>query len=189
MSGAHVNDTGANTVSFARKLAESPRFKTLFRDGMNLVEEVAAYLDGPGRDAAKALPRTVAIAYAAESMRLTTRLMQLASWLLVRRAINEGEMQASEDAGENRKARLCAQDIASNPGLFEQLPVELQELTSRSLRLQARLLYLDRSIHETEDDETSESRAVVPPSLAQSNMLSELGSQWEKLRVAFNGRQ
>ena len=33
-----------------------------------------------------------ALGYAAESMRLTTRLMQVASWLLVQRAVREGEM-------------------------------------------------------------------------------------------------
>ena len=37
------------TVSFGEKLATSQVFAALFRDGMALVEETAAYLDGPGR--------------------------------------------------------------------------------------------------------------------------------------------
>ena len=41
-------------------------------------------------------------AYSAESMRLTTRLMQIASWLLIRRAIADGEMSAAEALGERR---------------------------------------------------------------------------------------
>ena len=81
-----------NAVHFGEKLAASGTFKTLFRDGMALVEETAAYLDGAGRDDAKTLQRATALAYASESMRLTTRLMQIASWLLLQRAINEGEM-------------------------------------------------------------------------------------------------
>ena len=32
-----------------------------------------------------------ALAYATESMRLTTRLLELASWLMVRRALKEGD--------------------------------------------------------------------------------------------------
>jgi regulator of CtrA degradation len=62
------------TVSFAQKLATSDAFKALFKEGMGLVESSAAYLDGPGRLEAKALPRIEALAYASESMRLTTRL-------------------------------------------------------------------------------------------------------------------
>ncbi len=91
-----------NAVPFGERLAASGTFKTLFRDGMALVEETAAYLDGAGREDAKALPRMAALAYASESMRLTTRLMQIASWLLLQRAINEGEM--SRGRGRLRQA-------------------------------------------------------------------------------------
>jgi regulator of CtrA degradation len=80
------------TVSFGERLASSQAFTALFREGMALVEETASYLDGEGRTEAKALQRHAALSYATESMRLTTRLMQLASWLLLHRAVNEGEM-------------------------------------------------------------------------------------------------
>ena len=179
MGGAPVAIGNSNTVSFAHKLAGSPRFKTLFRDGMNLVEEVAAYLDGPGRDEAKVLPRPVALAYAAESMRLTTRLMQLASWLLVQRAVNEGEMTQAQAAAEKHKVRLCPQDVASGPGVYTQLPGHLQELTGKSLRLQARLLYLDRSIQAPAQVHLAADEPVYP---------TELGLQWEKIRLAFHAQ-
>ena len=73
---------------------------------MNLVEESATYLDGEGRDHAKALSRTAAMLYGSESMRLTTRLMQLASWLLLQRAANEGEMSRSQLLEEKSKIKL-----------------------------------------------------------------------------------
>ena len=174
MAGPQFGTRVDNTVCFAHKLAESPRFKALFRDGMGLVEEVAAYLDGPGRDESRDLSRPVALAYAAESMRLTTRLMQTASWLLLQRAVNEGEMTQSQAETEKHRVRLCAQDVASGEGLFAQLPGRLRELTDRSLRLQARILYLDRSIRAAEGE----------PSTAFAN--SELDGQWEKLRLAFH---
>ena len=69
----------AQPVSFGARLANSQAFADLFRDGMALVEETATYLDGPGRQESKKLERAAALAYATESMRLTTRLMQLAS--------------------------------------------------------------------------------------------------------------
>src|SRR5690606_40115427 len=56
---------------------------------ISLIEAVAAYLDAEGRLESRVLPREAGFLYATESMRLTTRLMQLASWLLLQRAVNE----------------------------------------------------------------------------------------------------
>ena len=38
----------SNAIPFIHRLASSGAFKDLFREGMTLVEEAAAYLDGPG---------------------------------------------------------------------------------------------------------------------------------------------
>lgn len=135
---------GVAPVSFAERLATSEAFKTLFREGMGLVEQAAAYLDGPGRDEAKSLPRAESLAYAAESMRLTTRLMQLASWLLLQRAVNEGELTLNQAATEKRKVRLTPQHNATAPETFAVLPQALRDLVADSLRLQTRILHLDQ---------------------------------------------
>ena len=74
--------------------AASQMFERTYREGMGLVEEAAVYLDGAGRDESRELAHEVSLAYAGESMRLTTRLMQIASWLLVQRAVREGDMTA-----------------------------------------------------------------------------------------------
>ena len=71
-------------------------FDTMFTRGMALVEETAAYLDGPGRDQAKTLPRDASLTYSAWSMELTTRLMQAASWLVMQKAVRDGEMRGEE---------------------------------------------------------------------------------------------
>ena len=81
---------------------------------MDLVEETAAYLDGAGRTEAKALDRAVSLTYATESMRLTTRLMQLASWLLLHRAVKEGEMTLTQANREKTKVKLSRR--RSRPG-------------------------------------------------------------------------
>src|SRR3981189_1570915 len=95
-------------VLFGERLAASQNFSQLFRDGMKLVEETAAYLDGPGRQESKLLDRSAALGYATESMRLTTRLMQLASWLLLHRAVNEGEMLVAQANKETTQVKLAA---------------------------------------------------------------------------------
>ena len=78
------NRTGSKQpVRLAQKYAFSDKFKNMFAEGMALVEESAAFLDGPGREAVKDLDRATSLIYDTQSMRLTTRLMQLASWLLL----------------------------------------------------------------------------------------------------------
>src|SRR6201993_2015375 len=108
-------------VQFSERLTSSAAFGTLFREGMDLVEETAAYLDGVGRIEAKALERSVSLTYATESMRLTTRLMQLASWLLLHRAVKEGEMTLIQANREKTKVKLSAAD-PSPADVLEKLP-------------------------------------------------------------------
>jgi regulator of CtrA degradation len=134
-------------VSFVERLAGSEAFGVMFKEGMGLVEEAAAYLDGPGRAEAKELSRVEALAYAAESMRLTTRLMQIASWLLLQRAVNQGELTRSQAASDRHRVKLHQQELASGPDVFQRLPQRLRELALHSLRLQARLIHLDQLIY------------------------------------------
>lgn len=130
-------------ISFAQSFVASDAFRALFREGMGLVETTAAYLDGPGRDESKTLPRMLALAYASESMRLTTRLMQLASWLLLQRAVAEGEMTPDDARRQKDKVRLAQQTPINGPDAVEALPAALQDLIAQSLRLQARIRHLD----------------------------------------------
>ena len=97
-SGAPISLTGVSEARAGqvRDFARSELFARTFSEGMELVEETAAYLDGEGRREAKLLSRAAALAYASESMGLTTRLMQIASWLLVQRAVREGDGAAQQ---------------------------------------------------------------------------------------------
>src|SRR6202158_4559987 len=133
MSEQLVNEAGP--VSFGERLATWQVFADLFRDGMALVEETASYLDGPGRKESKKLERMAALSYATESMRLTTRLMQLASWLLLHRAVKEGEMSLAQASKEKSKVRLAACDPGDAKSIAL-LPGKLQELIARSTKLQ-----------------------------------------------------
>ncbi|HMF26954.1 MAG TPA: DUF1465 family protein [Pseudolabrys sp.] len=133
-------------VSFGERLASSQVFADLFRDGMALVEETATYLDGPGRQQSKKLERAAALAYATESMRLTTRLMQLASWLLLHRAVKEGEMSLAQASKEKSKVKLVASD-AHDSNNIELLPPTLRDLIQRAQKLYAKVCRLDATIY------------------------------------------
>src|SRR5579871_217508 len=148
-------------VQFSERLTNSAAFSTLFREGMDLVEETAAYLDGVGRAEAKALDRSASLTYATESMRLTTRLMQLASWLLLHRAVKEGEMTLMQANREKTKVKLSAAD----PGpadMIEKLPKQLQDLIGRSMSLQSRVRRLDITIHSPPPERSAIGNPLVP---------------------------
>src|SRR5713226_3026525 len=153
-------------VQFSERLTNSAAFGTLFREGMDLVEETAAYLDGAGRAEAKALDRSVSLTYASESMRLTTRLMKVATWPLLHRAGKEGEMTLTQANREKTKVKLSAADPGPND-IIEKLPQQLQDLITRSMALQAKVRRLDTTIHAP----SSERAAIGNPLVPQLNRL------------------
>lgn len=137
----------SNTIRLAERRVFSSSFKPLYNEGMSLVEQAAEYLDGDGRAAARKLSRIGATLYAAESMRLTTRLMQIASWLLLQRAANSGEMTRDQVAAEKAKVRLdTASANADAPGWAE-LPEAFRAIVDHSLRLQALVRRMDDEIY------------------------------------------
>src|ERR1700758_4644528 len=120
----------------------SALFDRTFDEGMALVEETARYLDGRGRDEARALPRKASMLYAGESMRVTTRLMQAASWLLVQRAVRDGDMARAEALNERYRLGsreiclgVCAEDVAPLPDVLKDLLVRSDSLYRRIARL------------------------------------------------------
>ena len=145
MSEKSVKDA----VSFGERVAASQAFVDLFRDGMALVEQTAAYLDGPGRQEAKRLSRQAALVYATESMRLTTRLMQLASWLLLHRAVKEGEMTLAQASKEKAKVKLASVVEHNDEQNIKLLPERLRALIERSKALQRAVRRLDATMHAT----------------------------------------
>jgi regulator of CtrA degradation len=148
-------------------------FARLFREGMDLVEETASYLDGPGREDAKRLGRTGALSYAAESMQLTTQLMQCASWLLTQRAVAEGDMAAQEAAEQRYRLTPSRLREAEWPAGDDPCPPRLADLTVRARALHERLSRLDRSIFEGEG-----------PAAPEGNPVAD---QLNKLNAAFGG--
>ena len=61
-------------------------------------------------------------------MRLTTRLMQLASWLLLQRAANSGEMTREQVAAEKSKVRLDTHSPQEQAQGWSDLPEKFQSL-------------------------------------------------------------
>jgi regulator of CtrA degradation len=132
-----------NTIAFGRRYAESAQFQIVYSEGMALIEDTARYLDGDGRRRSGDLDQSTGLLYSTESMRLTTRLMQLASWLLIRRAVTEGEMAPEEAYEKKNKIKLMPAQIPAKSAAWDGLPDRLKELIETSHRLHARVLKLD----------------------------------------------
>jgi regulator of CtrA degradation len=174
---AGKSNSGKNvTVSFGAKFARSDQFKAVFREGMALVEAAATYLDGEGRKEARKLRPPHSLAYATQSMRLTTRLMQLASWLLIRRAVSEGELTPEQAIEEQRKIKLPV-TVSDQPTRdLGQLPARLRELIEQSVKLQERVIRLDQMLDFKE----------MPVAGEIDNPLK---SQMSRLRAAFGSQE
>jgi regulator of CtrA degradation len=161
-------------VHLAARMAQGEQFSTLFREGMALVEATASYLDGPGRTDVKSLARPAALAYATESMRLTTRLMQIASWLLLQRAVNEGELSFDQAKTEKTKVKLTTWD-SSHPESMASLPKRLQGLIETSRNVHEQVLRLDQLVYNVN----------APDKIEVSNPVE---AQLGLLRAAFDAK-
>jgi len=165
--------TEKQAVAIGPRIVASGGFDMLYREGMSLIEEVAAYLDGVGRAESKALSRESSFLYATESMRLTTRLMQLASWLLLQRAVNEGEISAENARLEKEKVQFSATPSERGGPGFEDLPDNLRDYIAKGDRLFDRVMQYDQL-----------ERGKVPE--LSSGGENGIADQLSRLRAAFS---
>jgi regulator of CtrA degradation len=162
-----------NMIVLTERRVASDRFGPTYKKGMALVEETAHYLDGDGRTDAKGLSKPASMLYASESMRLTTRLMQLASWLLLQRAANSGEMTVNQVMQERTKVRLSTPSDVQSSAVFAELPQTFRNLIDRSL-------VMERDIRRLDDELYGERAGIIAE--ADNNPVNE---QIELLRTAF----
>lgn len=164
-------------VALGPRIVASGGFDLLYREGMSLIEDVAAYLDGDGRAESRGLPREASFVYATESMRLTTRLMQLASWLLLQRAVNEGELTAENARTEKEKVKFSSTPTERGGPGFSALPERLLTFIALGDRLFERVVQFDRLERGTMAEQ---------PRLAGQG---SIGDQLARLRAAFGQLQ
>ena len=164
-------------IALGPRIVASGGFTLLYKEGMSLIEDVAAYLDGNGRAESRGLPREASFVYATESMRLTTRLMQLASWLLLQRAVNEGELTVENARQEKEKVKFSATpEQRGGPG-FDALPEQLRTYIAQGDRLFERVQQFDKL-----------ERGGISEAAPASNEGS-IGDQLSRLRAAFGRLQ
>ena len=179
-------DAGAERVTdlpvrFGVRRAQAEGFGDLFSQGMDLVEETAGLLDREARaHKASLCPKTRAL-YDAEAMRLTTRLMQIASWLLLQRAALDGEMSPRQVLSEKKNIRLDQMGARTVSDHWDNLPEIFIDLVDRSLTLQKRVQYLDKRLYFPRQDAGANGSA-------SGGGANPVGAQYDLLRAAFEAQ-
>lgn len=130
------------TVSFDGH-PDAPFIERAFHEAMTLVQETAAYLEHQGLQDRDGLPDLARAAFTGESLRLTTRLMQAVAWLMVHRAVSQGDM--TPDEGLEPKRRLGGREICLGPAMpgADGLPARLQALLESSRQIYERVARLE----------------------------------------------
>lgn len=161
-------------VSILTRDGGSDRFETLFREGMALVDAAALYLEGEGRSEAKKLKPPLSVLYATESMRLTTRLLEVASWLLIGRQLREGQITREVAVKKRARVRLRPFGRPSHVTQFAELPSGLRKLIEASFVLNDRIVAAEGSPGEREPGQHPRSSGGNP-----------VAAQMAMLRAAF----
>jgi regulator of CtrA degradation len=95
-------------------------------------------------------------------MGLTTRLLDLASWLLIRRALREGEITDDEAQKKRRRVKLQAFGRPSHVKGYSDLPQGLRGLIEESFALHDRISQLDRAMMKAPEPDTISKQAPNP---------------------------
>ena len=131
------------------KLVES-----LYLEAMTLAEEARSYFDRDGAADRGKLDPVARVAFSCESLKVTTRLMHVVSWLLIRKAVDAGEIDDVDAQHPDR--RLGRATDTDEPARLAYLPPKSREIVERSRDLYDRVSRLDAQLEgAAADDEPS----------------------------------
>ena len=115
----------------------------LYVEAMVLADEARAYFDDHGRTDRESLDPIIRVSFSCESLKVTTRLMHVVAWLLTRRAVEAGEIDAREARSSSRQLGAAP---SSETMAIAQLPPSARALVDASIDLYARVARLDQEI-------------------------------------------
>ena len=127
-------------IEAARARMTTKLIDSLYVEAMVLADEARSYFDSNGREERLALDPIARVGFSCESLKVTTRLMQVIAWLLTQRAVEAGEISPSQ--ARNQKRRL-GEAAESDPAALEKLPEGAATLVRASQELYARVRRLD----------------------------------------------
>jgi regulator of CtrA degradation len=137
--------------------ALTPRvIDSLYVEAMVLADEARAYFDASGRDDRLSLDPLVRVGFACESLKVTTRLMQVIAWLMTQRALAAGEISRDQAAAPERR---LGDAPASDHDLLPRLPEAAAALIRASQDLYDRIGRIDEGV--APDPQPSPARSLL----------------------------
>lgn len=140
-------------TTLANRLVES-----LYTEAMLLADETRSYFDTMGQGDRDALSPRLRVEFACEALKGTTRLMQVIAWLILRKALNAGELPESAGLAENRR-------LGPAPALDTAALIHMPETARRLLMsgddLYQRVRRLDEGIEVPPANEIGPARSLL----------------------------
>jgi len=130
---------------------------SLYTEAMVLADEARSYFDQHGRDDRESLDPLLRVGFSCESLKVTTRLMQVIAWLLTQRAVEAGELSPAQ---ARTQARRLGEAAESDPSAIERLPAGAVHLVQASQELYARVRRLDEGSGQA-DPQSSPARTLL----------------------------
>lgn len=129
------------------QLSGTAFFAKTYDDALGLLVEVRDYLEAYQPIQAQQMEPAVRLALTCLTMRLTAQLTDIMAWLLVQKAVHNGEM--SIDEGRDNKNQL-KKWLDYSPTISEELPIppQLDSLLLRSRNLFERVERLETMIQQ-----------------------------------------
>ena len=130
---------------------------SLYVEAMVLADEARSYFDRNGREERLALDAIARVGFSCESLKVTTRLMQVIAWLLTQRAVEAGELSPAQARAQARRLGDAAE---SDPAAIQKLPAGAAHLVQASQELYARVRRLDEGSGQA-DPQSSPARTLL----------------------------
>lgn len=139
MAAENSRPDGAGEPGEGDVVERSAVLDATYDEVLKLVTRTADFVGAVRAGAVGGFDFGVGAAYTVESMRHTTRLMQVMAWLFTQRAVDSGEMTADE--ARDPKYRLGAAEIclAHPVSGTEQLPRSFREMMDQSDQIYRRI--------------------------------------------------
>lgn len=128
------------------RMRQPPFFRRTYDETMDLMIEARNYMAFVERKERQRASVNTGLRMSCEAMRVTSRLTQVMAWLMVQRAVEEGEIPA--DAAMAEENRLAGQDVCADESHLadEALPGGLRSLMDRSYRLYMRVARIEEQM-------------------------------------------
>lgn len=122
----------------------------VFNETLELLFDSHQYFEFYGEEEQLRLPEYYRMAYTSEMSRITMRLTSIMAWVMVRKAVHTGKLEAGLASEKYRLdgEEICRSDISPE---INNLPFYIGELAHKSRNLYERVWRLDQLTHQTQE--------------------------------------